>query len=44
MHEIIAGCEALRREKQQTKRLMMLAGALLGLILLLFVGIAGITW
>ena len=44
VHEIIAGCEALRREKQQTKRLTMLVGALLVLIFLLFVGIAGITY
>ena len=44
MHEIIAGCEALRREKQQTKRLMYLVGALLVLIFLLFVGIAGISY
>ena len=42
--EIIAGCEALKREKQQTKRLMYLVGALLVLIFLLFVGIAGITY
>jgi len=44
IHEIIAGCEALRREKQNSKRLMYLVIALLVMIMIMFVGIAGITY